>query len=265
MRVTGMTAGLTAAALLLGGGIAVGVYLLVIKVDTVHQSNVSNLEKFASTAIPVSQPASKGTTADGTTVGIDGQLQLPPTLGEEKRSSSEKIIIALSQEKQALMEDLAGARAQVKALEQQLTELQQYQQINERFAPKRLEQQRQEAVEQLTRLFNTSQEAQRFSGFQKQAMALASATMYIEVLKQYPLNITEPQKQQLLSQHLPAYAFCLGDSLEFIANDRQEEQQLLTYLRSNDDRPLSASLREDINTVKAPCLKDLSARVSSLL
>ncbi len=243
-------------------GIAIGGYFLVLKVDEVHEENVDQLASFGSVVIPMSQQQQN---PDGITTGVDGQQQLPPTIGDKKLSASEKIIVSLSQEKEELVAELTSARNRIQSLETEVAMLRNYKDTNERFAPRLMEEERERAVSRLTEFLESSRDASRFSDFQKQAMAQDSANTYVKVLKQYNLSIKEEQKEKLLSQHLPPYAFCVGASLEFVANNRREEVQVLHFLRTSDTTALSISLQNDIDTIRSPCIKELDARISKLL
>ncbi|OMH36235.1 hypothetical protein [Motiliproteus sp. MSK22-1] len=242
--------------------LGIGGYFLAVKVGQVHDENVDALAGFGSAVTPISRGADD---TRSVTTGVDGQLQIPSSIGEENLAATDKIIISLSKEKEALVSELAGYRKKVAKLEQEVALLQNYKDNNERFAPRLLKDERERAIKNLASFLEQSKDADRFTEFQKEAMALESANVYLDVLKQYQLSLKEEQKDLLLSQHLPPFAFCIGDSIGIVANDRREEAMLLKYFRTNDPSPLSPSLKEDIDTIKSPCIKDLNSRINSLL
>jgi len=250
---------LAAVALLLLVVVAVGGYFLFMGVEKQHQENVQKLSDFGTKVIPI-----KGA-ADAVTVGTEGQLQLPPDIGEKNLSPTEKIIIALSKDKELLASELTAAKEKVARLEQEIIALRAYRKENERFAPLPLDEERLRAAEVLTEYFNTSTDADRFNSFQKEAMSLAAANAYRDILHEYRLSFDEQEKDLIITKHLPAYGFCFGDGIIFVPNSRSEERSLLAYLKNGDDARLNPRLTKDLETVQAPCLKPLSARINGML
>ncbi|MCW8885620.1 MAG: hypothetical protein OQK12_10250 [Motiliproteus sp.] len=243
------------AAIVLG----IGGYFLVGAMGEVHEENVGNLASFGS----VVTPGASG--IDGTTVGVEGQEQVLPSIGEEKLSASDKIIISLSKEKESLVKELAQRKRKISQLELELSELQRYKDTNERFAPRLLSEEKELAISEMQKYLSESEDAERFNDFQKEAMALDSANTYLFTLRQYQLIFDEDQKQTLISKHLPAYAFCIGDSIGVVANNRGEESRLLNYFRTEDSNSISPQLQEDLNSIRTPCLRTLNERINLLL
>jgi len=249
--------GAVAILLLLVAG--VGGYFLFIGVEKQHEENVVKLADFGTKVIPI-----KGA-ADAVTVGTEGQLQLPPDIGEKNLSPTEKIIIALSNDKEQLALELTMAQEKVSRLEREVQALRAYRVENERYAPLPLDEERLRAIEMLTEYFHSSKDAERFNRFQKEAMTLASANAYLEILREYRLSFDEQEKDLIIHKHLPAYGFCFGDGIVFVPNSRGEERSLLAYLKSGDESVLNARLAKDLETVQSPCLKPLGERINSLL
>ena len=97
-------------ALLLLIAVAVGGYFIFVGIDKQHKENVESLADFGTKVIPI-----KGA-ADTITVGVEGELQLPPDIGEKNLSPTEKIIISLSKEKEELAAELTIAKEKVSKL-----------------------------------------------------------------------------------------------------------------------------------------------------
>ncbi len=259
MKINSKTITLGAIGLVVLSVLGVGGYFLAIQIEEVHEQNVSDLAGFGSVVTP-------GTASDdGSTQGVDGQKQLAPTFGEEKMSASDKIIISLSKEKELLVKELADRQREINKLSGEIEQLRRYKETNERFAPRLLSEEKARAVEKLQVYLDESKDADRFNGFQKEAMALDSANTYLSTLRKYQLVFDDAQKDQLIDTHLPSYAFCVGESIGLIANSRSEEKQVISYLKGENERPLPSRLMEDLTSVRTPCLLALNERINILL
>ncbi|WP_207063302.1 hypothetical protein [Motiliproteus sp. SC1-56] len=252
---------LSAIAALLLVAVSVGGFFLWEKVDKQHEENVEQLSGFGSKVVPISQ----GPASERVTIGTGGQVQLPPSIREKKLSATEKIIISLSEEKQALVAELVVANEKIAKLQEEVNKLRGYNDDNQRFAPLPLQKERNRAITQLQSFFQESPDARRFSDFQTEAMTLASANAYMEMLRKYRLSFDDQQKDVIIAQHLPVYGFCVGNSIGYIPDNRQEEQLLLKFLRTEDVTLLSQRLEEDVRTITTPCQQGLDERVHAML
>ncbi|WP_210396095.1 hypothetical protein [Motiliproteus sediminis] len=241
------------------GVLGVGGYFLYGKVEKQHEENVNKLADFGTKVIPI-----KGG-PEAVTVGTEGQLQLPPDIAEKKLSPTEKIIIALSREKEQLASELTIANEKVERLERELLALRAYRTENERYAPLPLQEERIRATEVLTDFFNSSSDATRFNSFQKEVMALAAASVYLDILREYRLSFDESEKDIIVHEHLPAFGFCFGDGIIFVPNSKTEERNLLAYYKSGDETLINDRLARDLNEITAPCLKPLNERINAML
>lgn len=251
----------TVASLVLVIGLGVGGYYLSIRVGEMHEENVGNLADFGTKVIPIRQ----GADANSVTTNTEGQVQLPPTMPDEKLSPTERVIISLSQQKEKLLEELAAANRQVSELETELALAKSYLEQSTRFAPPPLEEERNQVANQIRAFLDTSSDARRFNDFQKDAMTAASASTYLDLLRQYRLAFGQTEKELIINQHLPVFAFCLGDSVQHVVNNRSEQRMLLAFLRDNDPSRIEKKLLKDLDSIKKPCLKLLSERVSALI
>ena len=239
--------------------IAIAGYFISIKVEEVHKENVESLAEFGSKVVPMSH------VPDGATFGLtDGQMQLPPSLQEKKLSPTEKVILSLSRDKDLLLVEVAELKDKLDAQTNVLGELRDYKAENERFAPERLTEERIRAQGLLKEYFDNSSDVSEFSTFQQQAMNLASANLFTEIVRQYGLILYDDVKDKMI-QLLPGYGLCLGEGLPFVTNSRGEEIQLLKALADGDMSSLGGSLAEDYDSIHTPCLKQLNREVSQLL
>lgn len=234
-------------------GLSIGAYFLAIEVDKVHENNMKGLEGFGSVVTP-------GTTK----FEEDGQTGMAPSIGVTKVSTTDKIIISLSQEKEDLLDELEEANATIADLKRQVALLINYKETNERYAPRLMTEERDFALNTIAKYLESSKDAERFNQFQKDAMVQQSANMYLDLVRRFHLNITDGQREELLTSHLPAYAFCFGDSIGFVANTSKEETRLLKYLESLDKSLISENLQHDIESINIPCLSALNERVQKL-
>ena len=180
-------------------------YFISIEVEKVHSENVESLADFGSKVIPMSSGP------DGATYGLeDGQVQLPPSIQEKKLSPTEKVILALSRDKDELLVEVTKLEHELAQLSVPLKELRSYQAENERFAPERLTEERIRAQGILREYFDTSSDVAEFSRFQRQAVHLASANLFTEIVRTNGLILFEEVKDELIKL-LPSYGLCLGE------------------------------------------------------
>lgn len=228
--------------------LAIGGYFLVIAIGKNHEENMSNLAGFGSMVTPGAESA-------------DNSGVLAPTLGENKISTTDKIIISLSAEKNALVSELTEAEERIKNLEAEVALLTSYKATNERYAPRLMTEERDFAVKTLTEYLDATPEAEQFDDFQRNVMVQQSANVYIDVVRRFHLKISEGDRTKLIEEYLPAYAFCIGKDIGLVANSRQEQAKLLHYFKTKDGSKLSGEVFEDIELIEAPCLSRLNDQV----
>lgn len=229
-------------------GLGIGGYFLVIAVNKTHEENMSSLAGFGSIVTPGTE-------------SVDNSGALTPTLGENKISTTDKIIISLSEEKNALASELMAAQEQITSLEAEIALLNNYKATNERYAPRLMTEERDFAVNTLTEYLDATPEAEQFSDFQLSAMIEQSANMYIDIVRRFHLKISEKDRRKLITDYLPTYAFCIGKDIGLVANSRSEQTRLLDYFKTKDSSLLANDIREDIATIEAPCLSRLNDQV----
>ncbi len=231
--------------------VGVGGYFLVIAINKTHKENMSSLEGFGSVVTP-----------SGPSYGEEsGQTALEPTLGVKKISTTDKIIISLSDEKNKLINELTVANEKIKDLESQIALLNNYKENNERYSPRLMDEERSFAIKNMSDYLEASEEAVQFTDFQRDVMIEQSANVYLHLVRRFHLNITDEDRDKLLSEYLPGYAFCFAQDIELVANSRQEKAKMLQYFKNNDKSLLAPSLLEDIETINDPCINRLNQQV----
>ncbi|MEH6649483.1 MAG: hypothetical protein V7707_05570 [Motiliproteus sp.] len=241
--------------------VTVGGYFLFGEMDEVHQSNVSALEGFGSKVVPSSSREGP----DGITFGADdGSMQLPPSLRKKKLSATEKVILALSRDKDELLIEIAELTEQFDKQQSRLQELTAYKAENERFAPAQLQIERERARKMLKNYFDNSSDVTHLSPFQLQVISIATANVYTEVVRQHQLILDDSLKDSVIKL-LPAYGLCLSEPLSFVANDGAEERIIIKAVEQNDMSLLSGDLAIDFQSIHTPCLKQLNINVNQLV
>ncbi len=236
-------------------------YYLFIEVDKVHQQNVSELADFGSKVVPLSSREG----SDGVTLGFtNGDIQLPPSLQQRKLSTTEKVILSLSRDKEALRAEILELTQKADTQQEGLEDLRAYKAENERFAPEQLTDERQRAREMLQQYFDKSSDVTDFNTFQLHAITLATANLYTNVVRQHQLILNDSIKDKVIKL-LPRYGRCLGEGLPFTTNSSTEEQLIIKALSNDDHSLLQDDLRKDYDSIHTPCLKQLNKSINQLL
>lgn len=230
--------------------LGIGGYFLAGVVSEQHEENMSSLEGFGSVVTPGAPAADD-----------DGTTGLAPSIGEKKISTTDKIIISLSDEKNKLIGELTAARAQIEELEGQVALLTNYKENNERYSPRLMEEERGFAIKNMSEYLESTPEAEQFNSFQREVMVEQSANVYLDLVRRFHLNITDEDRDKLLKEYLPGYAFCFANDIGLVANSRQERSKLIQYFKTMDKSLLSKSILEDIDTINTPCLARLNNQV----
>lgn len=97
------------------------------KMQSQHQVNLSELEKFGYEMVPSDVYTES--------VGELGANQLPSTFSEKKLTPTERVIRGLMQDKENLLAEQQTFKDEIKALEQRIAELEDYKRLNQHFAP----------------------------------------------------------------------------------------------------------------------------------
>ncbi|SFG53997.1 hypothetical protein [Neptunomonas qingdaonensis] len=226
-------------------GLGIGGYILYQRIDSQQAKNSKELERFGYEMVGSSRSTE---TADDL-----GVSQLSSTFDQDKLTPTQKIIYGLNRDKDGLLAENKTLQTQIQELQAQVTELTKYKQLNEHFAPQQLKDELRSVEHQLKAYLIRSADAERFSTIQIEIMSAAGAAEYKAFITRNRLMLSEDKKQNLISNYLPAYAFCVGDGVEIAANSRSEERKLANFFRTEDTGSLTEALFQDLSSVLTPC------------
>ena len=226
-------------------GLGVGGYVVYQKMDAQHKQNSKELERFGYEMVATSRSME--------TTGKLGAVQLPPTFDLDKLTPTQKVIHGLMRDKDGLLDENKVLQSEIEKLESQIKELTAYKELNEHFAPQKLKDELRSVERQLKAFLIRSPDADRFSTMQIEIMSAAGAAEYKAYITRNRLMLSEDMKLAVISDYLPAYAFCVGDGVEIAANSRTEERKLANYFRTEDSSSLPEVLFQDLSSVLAPC------------
>lgn len=225
--------------------ILAGGFMIYQRMQAQHKQNEKELERFGYEMVASSRSIE--------TVGELGVKQLPPTFDEDKLTPTQKVIKSLMRDKESLLGENQVLQSEIAKLQKQIEELEEYKQLNERFAPEKLEDELRTVERQLKAFLIRSPDAERFSTIQIEIMSAAGAAEYKAYITRNRLMMSADQKEKVISDFLPGYAFCVGDAVEVAANSRSEERLLATFFRTDDASNLPEALFQDLSTVLEPC------------
>lgn len=232
--------------------------LLSSKVDEVHEKNKSGLESFGQVMLPG---------RDLQVANDDGTPHVDPSIAEKRLSTSEKIILSLSKEKDALLQELSDSHKQIRKLEAELKDLREFKETSQKFGGlMTIEDERLYANHSISSYLMEAKDASAFSDFQREVMAAAAARAYVDILQRFQIRIQRDEKQQLMTNHLPAYAFCLGHNIVYVPNNGVEQKMLLEFFETEEKiSNLPDELEADLRAIQTPCLDELNERTIAML
>ncbi|WP_299177462.1 hypothetical protein [uncultured Neptuniibacter sp.] len=236
--------------ILLGGG----GYFAYNEMQGQHEKNLKDLEKFGFTVLPTS------TYTEST--GELGNKQLPATFAESKLTPTQKVIQGLMNDNEQLLEEQKALKSQIDGLKAEVAALENYKKLNEHFAPLTITEEIAEVEKQLKTLLIDLPDARRFSNLQIEAMSAASGNEYKKFIGGKRLILSETEREALVRDYMPEFAFCIGDGIEIAANSPREERLITAYFRKPEDSALSADLQADLTTVIKPCQTALYERLA---
>ncbi|MBA4501249.1 hypothetical protein [Marinobacterium marinum] len=227
------------------------------EMQTQHQVNLAELEKFGFEMVP--------TDIHTPTVGELGATQLPSTFSEKKLTPTERVIRGLMRDKENLLAEQQVLQDQITALQQQVTELEDYKRLNQHFAPSTFNEELAETKSILKSSLARMPESEPFDNTRLDLMAAAGTLEYRRFVRANRLMLERPHKVVIIEELLPAYAFCVGNAIDLAANNAAEEQLLLDWFSSPDGSPLPAALEADLNTLLPACQHPLREALQQTL
>lgn len=236
---------------------AIASYFAYQKMQAQHEVNLADLEKFGYEMVPSNTYTES--------VGTLGAEQVPATFAEKKLTPTERVIRGLMQDKENLLAEQDALKSEIEALKQQIVELQDYKRLNEHFAPETFEDELTRTKAQLKAILSRMPEADQFSNVRLEIMAAAGMQEYRRFVSANRLMLDQPQRGRIVSEHLPAFAFCVGNATELAANNRSEERQLIDWFNNPNSTTLPTALSEDLAKLLPACQKPLREQLETVL
>lgn len=222
-----------------------------------HEVNLADLEKFGYEMVP------SNTYTEST--GKLGAKQLPATFAEKKLTPTERVIRGLMQDKENLLAEQLTLKDQIEALKQKIAELEEYKKLNQHFAPETFEQELERTKAQLKSTLIRLPEAERFSNIQIEVMSAAGMQEYRRFVRANRLMLEHEQRVDIIQNHLPSFAFCVGNAVELAANNLEELRLLVNWFNRPDETSLPAPLAADLDKLLPACQKPLRQALQETL
>jgi hypothetical protein len=170
---------------------------------------------------------------------------------------SRKVVNSLQKDNTKLSIEIIQLKETIANLNEEINVLEEYKEVNERFAPKKLKDEMVDIENQVKAFLLASEDAERFSVVQIEIMAAASALEYKEYITRNRLMVTTAQRAKLAAEFLPGYSFCIGDGIALAANNTTEYNLVAAKFRGIENLSLPKSLKEDLDSVVTPCQNTL--------
>lgn len=227
------------------------------KMQSQHQVNLSELEKFGYEMVPSDVYTES--------VGELGANQLPSTFSEKKLTPTERVIRGLMQDKENLLAEQQTFRDEIKALEQRIAELEDYKRLNQHFAPDTFAEELADTRSFLKSNLARMPESERFDNTRLDLMAAAGTLEYRRFVTANRLMLERSHKAKIIDELLPVYAFCVGNAVDLAANSRAEERLLTDWFNDPDNVRLPTALSTDLNKLLPACQRPLREALQGTL
>lgn len=236
-------------------GLGVGGFYAYNEMQGQHAQNLKELEKFGFTVLP--------TTVYEESKGELGENQLPSTFAEDKLTPTQKVIRGLMDDNDELIEETKELRQQISMLKDEIAALENYKQLNEHFAPLTIAEELTAVEKQLKDMLVDMPDARRFSNLQIEAMSAASANEYKKFISNRRIILSDKEREDMVAEYMPEFAFCAGDGIEIAANSPREANLITEHFRDQSKSRLDGDLKSDLETVIKPCQTALYERLAS--
>ncbi|NQZ33741.1 MAG: hypothetical protein HRU06_20935 [Oceanospirillaceae bacterium] len=190
--------------------------------------------------------------------------QMRPTI-DTKVKPSRKVVKSLQRENVKLSVEIIRLKDQIESLNSEIADLEEYKSTNERFAPKRIQDEMADIERQVKAFLLESEDAERFSTVQIEIMAAASALEYKEYIMRNRLMVTKVQRAKMAVEFLPGYSFCIGDGIVLAANNSYEFDLVASKFRGAVSLVLPRQLKKDLDSVVTPCQNTLRSQLDKQL
>lgn len=246
-------------ALLIGGPIALIIliiagYFIYTGLMQQHQENIEKVEDFGELVIP-------GELQSG---DIDPDSHLAPSINIAKLTPTQRVIYTLKQERARLVEEAVQMRAHISELEEKVAELEEYKRVNKRYSPHSFDEEVSQVHTRIKQFLASQEESKRFSRNQLKGMSAAAAKEYRRYILKHKLILEPPVIDTVVNEHLPVYAYCIGDGMDIAANNRAEELFIIEYFKTDKTELMSSRLKSDLKTVIQPCQELFDQRMAYL-
>ncbi|MEH6579908.1 MAG: hypothetical protein V7731_22870 [Amphritea sp.] len=235
--------------------IGVAGYFIYSSLDEQHKKNRANLEGFGGQIIPLSE---------GIDPNSELSLELAPSIGSQNLTPTQRVITTLKAERVKLLEEAIIMRQKITDLKTQVAELENYKRTNERYSPHTFNEEVSTVHTRIKQLLATRDETQRFNRRQTIGMSAASAQEYRRYLTLHKLTLEQAEIDDVVNDHLPVFAFCIGDGIEVAANNATEEALLVTYFKTGETELMGKRLQSDLKAILEPCQEIFAKRLGFL-
>ncbi|MDO6561808.1 hypothetical protein Q4488_00275 [Amphritea sp. 1_MG-2023] len=227
-------------------------YIIYTAVSAQQAENREKVENFGELIIPLDSTLSQSAT------------NLNPTINQEGLSPTQRIIMTLKDERSKLIEEAVSMREEISSLQAQVADLNRYKLTNERYAPHTFNEEVSTVHTRMKQILASQEESKRFTYTQLKGMAAAAAQEYRRYLTMHKLLLDKNDIDTVVNNHLPVYAYCIGDGMDIAANNRIEEQQVVEYFKTSRTDLMSARLKSDLKAILKPCQALLAERLAYL-
>lgn len=219
-----------------------------------HRENTEKVEEFGELVIP----------GDIKSELLNPESTLTPTIPESRLSPSERVILTLKLERAKLVEEAIQMRGQISELEDKVAELEEYKRTNKRYSPHSFDEEVSQVHTRIKQFLASQEESKRFSRNQLKGMSAAAAKEYRRFIKKYKLVLEPTDIDTVVYEHLPMYAYCIGDGMDIAANNRAEELFIIEYFKTDKTELMSSRLKSDLQAVMTPCQQQFDSRMAYL-
>jgi len=220
-----------------------------------HDENREKVEDFGEMVMPANAPLD---------MNNPESAQLAPTIGNKNLSPTQRVIVSLKEERVKLLEEAIMMQEEITNLQDQVAELEHYKRTNERYAPHTFNEEVSKVHTRMRQLLASQDETKRFSRRQLAGMTAASAKEYRRFLSLHKLLLESDQIDTVVNDHLPLYAYCIGDGMDIAANNATEEALLVEYFKTDKTELMSNRLKSDLKAILAPCQELFAERMTYL-
>ncbi|WP_271270868.1 hypothetical protein [Aliamphritea hakodatensis] len=235
--------------------LGIGGYMLYTILTAQTAENNKSLQSFGDSVMP----GDSRYDLEGEDAHLAPSIDTNPNL-----SPNQKIIAKLRSERRKMSLEIDNLQAEVITLQAQVELLEEYKRTNERYAPYSLDEEISLIHTRIKQLLAGHAETRRFNRRQIESMSAAAAQEYRRFITINKLALDQDQIDNVVNEHLPAYAFCIGNGVDIAANNKEEEQMAVEFFKTRNEALMPAGLLNDLKVVSKPCRENLYTRLAYL-